>query len=377
MRILPRCQILLLALLFFPIGHAAAQGTREDYQRAEQFLPGNLRHRIYVADVAPHWIAKKNRFWYRKAGTKGAEFLLVDAEQSTTGPAFDHVRLAGSLSKALKREVQPMELPFDSIEFSEDGKSISFQVDGAPWSCTLEKYDCKRGPEPVAGQYEEASPNKEWVAYVKDHDLYVRYVETGEIIRLTRDGEASYDYATEIAGLRPFVAQGTQEIRQRPAVSWSPDSSKLVTYRMDTRNAGRFSYLQFVPPNQLRPKEYTVVYPLPGEVLPKAEPIIFEVQSGKRIEVKTAPLEIQFQGGPGFDWYENGRAFSYDAWERGEKSIELREVDAARVSKKLCFAKKARSMWTPERRISAFCTKRATFYGPPSATAGTIPIFRI
>src|SRR5689334_16339808 len=225
MKSLSRCQVLLLALLLFTTGRVAAQGIREDYQRAEQFLPGNLRHRIYVAEVAPHWIAKKNRFWYRKAGTKATEFLLVDAEQNSTSPAFDHERLAASLSKALKREVLPTDLPFDSIEFSEDAKSVSFQVDGAPWSCTLEKYDCKRGPEPVAGQYEEASPNKEWVAYVKDHDLYVRYVPTGEIVRLTHDGESSYDYATEIAGLRPFVAQGTQEIRQRPAVFWSPDSS--------------------------------------------------------------------------------------------------------------------------------------------------------
>ena len=328
MTIVPRCQVLLLVSLFFPIGPAAAQGTREDYQRAEQFLPGNLRHRIYVAEVTPHWIAKKNRFWYRKAGTKGVEFLLVDAEQNTTGPAFDHARLAESLSKALKREVQSTELPFDSIEFSDDGKSISFQVDGSPWSCQLENHECKRGPEPVAGQYEEASPNKEWVAYVKDHDLYLRYVSTGEAIRLTRDGEASYDYATEIAGLRPFVAQGTQEIRQRPAVFWSPDSSKLLTYRMDTRNAGRFSYLQFVPPNQLRPKEYTVVYPLPGEVLPKAEPIIFEVQSGKRIEVKTAPIEIQFQGGPGFEWLQDSKSFQYERHGRGMKVIELRIGDA-------------------------------------------------
>src|SRR6266568_4046600 len=300
------------AILIFPCG-SYAQGTREDYQRAEQFLPGNLRHRVYVADLTPRWIAKKNRFWYRKAGTKAAEFILVDADQNATGPAFDHARLAESLSKALKREVQSTELPFDSIDFSDDGKSISFQIDATPWSCTLEKYDRKRGPEPVAGQYEEASPNKEWVAYVKDHDLYLRYVSTGEVVRLTCDGERSYDYATPIPSLRPMVAQGTEDIRERPAVFWAPDSSKLITYRMDTRDAGRFSYLQFVPPNQLRPREYTVVYPLPGEVLPKAEPIIFEVQSGKRIDVKTAPLEIQFQGGPGFDWHEDGKSFSYDA----------------------------------------------------------------
>ena len=331
----------LAVVLLFSASWSVAQGTREDYQRAEQFLPANLRHRVYVAEVAPHWIAKKNRFWYHKAGTIGAEFLLVDADQNTAGPAFDHARLATALSKALGREVQATELPFDAIDFSEDGKSVSFQLDGAPWSCGLENYECKREPEPVAGPYEEASPNKQWVAYVKDHDLYVRYVSTGEVVRLTRDGEPAYDYATPVPSLRPMVAQGTQDIKQRPAVFWSPDSLKLVTYRMDTRNAGRFAYLQFVPPGQLRPKEYTVVYPLPGEALPTAEPIIFEVQGARRIAVKTAPIEIQFQGGPGFDWYEDGKAFSYDAWERGEKSIELREVDATTGDQRVVVREKS------------------------------------
>src|SRR5437764_978599 len=179
MKILPWCRVLLLVFLCVPVGRASAQGTREDYQRAEQFLAGNLRHSIYVADVTPRWIAKKNRFWYRKQGTKATEFILVDAEQNTTGPAFDHARLAESLSKALKREVSATEFPFDSIDFSDVGKSISFQVDGAPWSCQLENYQCKKGPEPVAAQYEEASPTKEWGAYVNDHDPYVRDVYTG------------------------------------------------------------------------------------------------------------------------------------------------------------------------------------------------------
>src|SRR5881392_855254 len=94
--------VAVLVCLSVPI--CPAQGTREDYQRAEQFLPGNLRHRIYVAEVAPHWISKKNRFWYRKVGTNATEFLLVDPDQNSSGPAFDHSRLAASLSKALKRE---------------------------------------------------------------------------------------------------------------------------------------------------------------------------------------------------------------------------------------------------------------------------------
>ncbi|PYT43045.1 MAG: hypothetical protein DMG47_14475 [Acidobacteria bacterium] len=331
--------VAVLVCLSVPI--CPAQGTREDYQRAQQFLPGNLRHRVYIAEVIPHWIAEKSRFWYRKAGTKGTDFILVDRERNTSAPAFDHARLAVSLSKATKRDYQPTELPFDTFDYAKDAKSVSFQVEGTPWTCQLENYECKRGPEPLAGQYEEASPNKEWVAYVKEHDLYLRYAATGEIVRLTRDGEESWDYATPIPSLRPMVAQGTQDVKQRPAVFWSPDSSKLVTYRMDTRNAGRFTNLQFVPPGQLRPKAFSVVYPLPGEVLPKADPVIFDVQKGRRIDVKTPSLEVQFQGGPGFEWFPDNKTIYYEAEERGEKAIELRTVDSETGEQKVVVREKS------------------------------------
>src|SRR5580658_11298057 len=83
---------------------ANAQGTLADYQRAERFLPGNVRHQIFVADVAPHWIEKSSRFWYREVGPSGSEFILVDAAQNTSAPAFDNAKLAASLSRATKRE---------------------------------------------------------------------------------------------------------------------------------------------------------------------------------------------------------------------------------------------------------------------------------
>ena len=235
--------------------------------------------------MAPHWIAKTNRFWYRKASPKGVEFLLVDLSQTTTRPAFDQERLATALSKVPKRDYKPTELPFDTLEFSEDGKSIRFHIESTFWSCNIETYECKEPRELAVGPYEEASPSKEWIAYVKDFNLYVRYVPTGAIVQLTRDGESGWEYATEITSLRPMVAQETQNPKQRPAVFWSPDSSKLVTYRMDTRNAGRFTNLQFVPPDQLRPRAFSVVYPLPGEALPKAEPrFAAGTTSGQRID---------------------------------------------------------------------------------------------
>lgn len=304
---------------------AIAQGTLEDYQRAQRFLPGNLRHQVFIADVRPNWIEKTNRFWYHRVGPKGAEFVLVDADHNTAAPAFDHEKLAAALSRTTKREYKPTELPFDNIEFVDKGQAIRFQMDNAQWTCKLANYECQEGP--AVNWNEVLSPDRRWAAYVKSYNLYVRDVSTGQVAQLTQDGVADWDYATPLPSLRHLIEPGTGGDSEKSAVFWAPDSSKFITYRIDSRNAGRFPSIQFVPPDQLRPKVFSVVYPLPGETLPVAAPIIFEIPSGKRIEVKTSPLEIPFQDGPDFDWFPDGKTIFYDYDERGFKTKELRIVD--------------------------------------------------
>jgi dipeptidyl-peptidase 4 len=353
MRLHRRPQILLGALLFHALPLAFAQGTLEDYQRAERFLPGNVRHLAYVADVSPHWIEKTSRFWYRKVGLKDTEFVLVDAEQNTSGPAFDHERLAAGLSRAAKQDYSPSDLPFSEIEFVEKGRAIHFSVADAQWKCSLDTYECQRD-EPPTKPNEVASPNKRWAAYVKDHNLYLRDVVTGTVLQLTSDGVAGWDYATPLPSLRLMVDQGTEDVKQPAAVFWSPDSSKLITYRLDSRNSGRFTSLQFVPPDQLRPRAFTYVYPLPGEVLAKAEPIIFDIQSGKRIAVQSAPIELPFQDGPGFDWFPDGKSFHYDYDERGFKAKELRVVDAATGEQKVLVREQSDSYLDPGETFYSF-----------------------
>lgn len=306
-----------------------AQGKLEDYQRAQRFLPGNLRHLVYVADVNAHWIEKTNRFFYRKSSPSGSEFVLVDAEHNTSSPAFDHARLATALSHATKQEYSASDLPFTDFEFVDDAKAIRFSIDKAQWNCSLATYECHSDQSQTERPNEALSPNKRWAAYVKEFNLYLRDVSTGTVLQLTHDGAAGWDYATPLPSLRLMIDQGTENVQQRPGVFWSPDSSKLVTYRIDSRNSGRFTSLQFVPPDQLRPRAFTYVYPLPGEVLAKATPIIFDIQSGRRIDVDSASIELPFQDGPGFDWVPDSKSFRYDYDDRGFKAKELRVVDAS------------------------------------------------
>src|SRR5579863_4151364 len=343
-----RCPGSLAILLLFLVPFAAlAQGTLEDYQRAERFLPGNVRHLVSIADVNPHWIEKTNRFWYRRIGLSDTQFILVDAEQNTSGPAFDHERLATALSSAAKQEYSASALPFAEFEFVESGKAIRFSVESAQWTCAVATYECRKESAHAETPNEVLSPNKRWAALVKEHNLYLRDVSTGTSLQLTHDGVAGWDYATPLPSLRVMVDQGTEDVKQSAAVFWSPDSSKLLTYRIDSRNSGRFTSLQFVPPDQLRPRAFTYVYPLPGEVLAKAEPIIFDIQSGKRIDVPSALIELPFQDGPGFDWFPDSKSFYYDYDERGYKAKELRVVDASTGEQKVLVREQADSYLDP------------------------------
>lgn len=304
---------------------AQAQGTRADYERAQKFVGGNVEKLVRVADIKPHWVEETARFWYRQPGPD-KEFLVVDAAKNTRGPAFDHAKLAAVLSKVSGKEFQANKLPFDEFEFVNKGAAIRFAAEGQRWTCDLAAVKCTKEKLPPLG--ENGSPDGKWTAFVDHYNLFLRNVSTGTVVQLTRDGEKSWDYATPLPSSDLMVKQGTEDVKQPAAVFWSPDSSKLVTYRIDSRNSGRFTTIQFVPPDQLRPKAYNYVYPLPGEVLPEAEPIIFDVQSGHRVEVQTEPLQIYFQDGPDFTWFKDNKRFHYRFRSRGQKRAEFRVVDA-------------------------------------------------
>ncbi len=100
---IPRWALLFFGFLLAPFS-ALSQGPLADYQRAERLLPQKMRKLVFSGDVTPHWIAKTNRFCYRRVGPKETTFVLVDAEKNTSAPAFDHTQLAAALSRNSRRQ---------------------------------------------------------------------------------------------------------------------------------------------------------------------------------------------------------------------------------------------------------------------------------
>jgi len=135
-------------ILFFVFGPCflSAQGTQADYERAFG-LREKLSSLVLNMPERPFWIDKTNRFWYRKSVKGGSAFYLVDAEALKKERAFDHKKLAASLSKLLEEEVEPLKLPFRFITFIEEEKSLEFEIGEWKYTCDLTTYEVKKaGP---------------------------------------------------------------------------------------------------------------------------------------------------------------------------------------------------------------------------------------
>ncbi|WP_248910860.1 S9 family peptidase [Halocatena marina] len=302
--------------------------NRERYERAEVFLPENAESLVLNEEFDVHWIGENDRFWYRREQPTGTEFVRVDPEQDEQAPAFDHKQLADALAAETGESYDPEALPFDSFEYIEDESAVQFEAVGARYKCDLSTYDCE---EITADEESDpgTSPDGRWVAYTDDHDLYVRDTANREVIQLTADGKEHYSYATPLLSPVEMVEEGTEDIDQPVEVTWSSDSKRLMTYRLDQRSANRFALVQSTPEDRLRPRHFTYAYPLPGEVgLPMVEPIVFDLEQRTRTDLDIDPIPVRYYGGePLFEWNDDGDRLHYLHWPRGYDSVTFLEIN--------------------------------------------------
>jgi dipeptidyl aminopeptidase/acylaminoacyl peptidase len=164
---------------------------------------------------------------------------------------------------------------------------------------------------------------------VRDHDLWVRATETGAETRLTTDGQRDWAYATPIPNPRLMFAQNTDEPEQAAAVFWSPDSKRLLTYRMDTRAAGRLTMVENAPKDGIRPRSFGYIYPLAVDsVLPTAQLVLFNAENWQRMPVKAPLVEQYYYGGPFFSWMPDSRRIQFAEIDRGYTVARWYELDA-------------------------------------------------
>jgi len=229
--------------------------TVEDYQRGEDALAAHVSSLVYGDAVRPAWIDGR-RFWYRNRFPEGEEFLLVDAAAGTKSRAFDHEKLAAALSSITGSTHAPFRLPFSRIEFPNDGQSVTFELNGRQFVYDIQTNQLRlEAATNMPDRRFFLSPDGTTAAFIRNYNLWLRDLATGEERPLTTDGTEDFGYATNNAGWTKS---------ERPVLRWSPDSKKIATFKHDGRGVGE---MYLATTNVGHPKLEAWKYPLPGDSL--------------------------------------------------------------------------------------------------------------
>ena len=302
--------------------------TAQDYARAEQFMGYHTTPLMLGAPVRPSWLPG-DRFWYHNTIPQGAEFVLVDPARRARSRAFDHERVAAALSRAADTTYGAFSLPFTQLDFSSDGRSISFDIGSRRWTCDLQGAQCtgetRRGDD--ARRNAIASPDGKRAAFIRDHNLWVRDLTTGAEKPLTTDGSKDFGYATNNAG---WVKSDT------PVLIWAPDSKKIATFQHDGRAVGE---MYLVDTRVGHPVLEQWKYPLPGDsAIFTIHRVIIDVDRGSMVRLQMPPDQHRSSlcdhvvcGGRWADveWSPDGSELYFLSTSRDHKQERLRVADAA------------------------------------------------
>jgi dipeptidyl aminopeptidase/acylaminoacyl peptidase len=292
-----------------------------------RFGPPRRIEGYYKGQITPHWLDDNVSFWYRNdlAGdTK--EFILVDAEKGTRQPAFDHQKLATALSRAAGAEYRADQLPFNDIEFTDGIKSVRFTVDQTVWACDLTTYDCTKTdatPSSSSGEDQQRrfrrrgqgagrernpapdSPDGKWKAFIKENNVYVRPQDSNDAVPLSTDGAEDNAY-----GL----------------LSWSPDSTVLIAWRIEPGDHKEVYLIRSSPPGGGRATLETRPYALPGDKFSQYEMNIFEVADHKQLKPQVDRFEHEWET-PRLHWSQDSRRVAWAQEDRGHQRFRIFDVD--------------------------------------------------
>ncbi|MDQ2065125.1 DPP IV N-terminal domain-containing protein [Xinfangfangia sp. CPCC 101601] len=289
----------------------------------EARLPTVFPAACHNLSVAPHWL-DAGRFWYRREGATGVEYLLVEAATGEKRAAFDGAAVAAALQD---------EAAFAALEItSVEGETIGLAQGRRRWLWRGDVGQLESLPARPHADDESLSPDGKWVLSRREGDLWLRPALGGAERRLTDTGAPHFEWAKSPDQSLETILIARRGLRLPPIALWSPDSRKIFTYQLDERAVRRVPIVQNVPEDgSFAPKLYEMRNAFAGDTeLPIAHQAVIEIETGRIIPcgpadvTETSGLEKREAWWSG----DSGRVFWLEH-DRYEREITLVETDSA------------------------------------------------
>jgi dipeptidyl-peptidase 4 len=267
---------------------APPQVSRETYARAEALDRGSAAAKVRNVLVVPHWIGTSDEFWYRRETASGHEFVVVDAANGGSRPAFDHAAVAKALASIVGKPVSPQRLPFDVFAFVGGREAIRIEVDARTYDCHSANGRCQPGPATGAADGQVLSPDGSAAVFTRSGNLWIKRRAGGDERALTDDGVENFGYGIYPDGWKAaFIPRERAALAGHPPppmeTYWSPDSRLVIVPKVDQRHVTPYPLTETVPHDgSFRPKVHAIRVPLVGERPPTLEWFVIDVASGAR-----------------------------------------------------------------------------------------------
>lgn len=251
--------------------------TKADYDKAVSVMTGSKAAKEYAAQsVNPQWLPD-GRLWYKS----GSDYIVVNPLAKNGGVTTSDKAPATTPAPAGRR----------------------------------------------GGGNMVTSPDGSKAVFIKDWNLWLKDLASGQEKQLTTDGVKDFGYATDNAGWTHS---------DRPIVLWSPDSKKIATFQQDQRH---LKDMYLVRTQVGSPELEQWKYPLPGDsAIAKIHRVVVDADGGSVVRFKMEPDDhrgtlsddIAVGGKLGdVEWSADGKQLAFVSVSRDHKVNTFRVADAA------------------------------------------------
>lgn len=256
--------LILLSLLLLALGGDAQQ--KANYKLAEKLRNVSLGSLIgkYSMNVFPKQINDTDKFWFEFTTEEGKNFYFVDPAKGEKRLLFENADIAQGVSQITRKAYNEKDLRIFDMAFSKDLTKMTFSMDGhyefdfkTKKVRAVEK-DRSEEDDEVIYSWMTFSPDRKYILYAKDHNLYIRGnkakgIDTTEI-QLTTDGEKYYSFARDSEDDRKDEAETNAR--------WFKDSKHIYVVREDSRKLKDMFVINSLTK---RPTLEKYRYEMPGE----------------------------------------------------------------------------------------------------------------
>ncbi len=323
----------LLIFIFIAYTSVSQSLTKDDYARAVSFLSQNLNgKKVFNANVAPFWAGDSSSVAFIIQDKDGRNFNKIDLKKMQIDSWLDKDRLAKLLTDSLKRPVSANELPFANVRYINKNK-VSFTAAGKNFTLDLTTYQLTRNSAEQQDEMETRSPDGKWIAYTKDHNLFIRSTETGTIKQMSTSGFKNYEYASYYVWGE--IIEG--ESAERPkhfAVNWSPDSKWIQTFICDLRKGQKMYLLDWSVDTLYRARLLSYYRGSPGDTdMVYMLPVIFNIETGEETLLK----EFNNVNEASFDWSKEPGIIYCENHVRGYQQVDVYRLDLNKKAGELLY----------------------------------------